>query len=75
MEGVSLNITPVVVRRFLGPLSIFGLMAGNPWTHGGWVGGRGRGGWEGEGWVGSRRQAKPSVRTVWTSYESQKNQP
>ena len=27
------------------------------------------------GWVGSQRQAIPSVRTIWTSYESKKCQP
>ena len=37
------------------------------------VGGRGLGGWRGR--VGSLRQAKPSVKTVWTSYESKKCQP
>ena len=38
-----------------------------------WVGGR-RVGWSGW-WVGSQRQVKLSVRTVWTSYESKKCQP
>ena len=31
MEGMSLKLTPVVVKRLLGPLSMFGPMAGT-WT-------------------------------------------
>ena len=33
MEGMGLKLTPVVVRRLLGPLGMFGSMAGNSWTH------------------------------------------
>ena len=33
MEGMGLKFTPVVVRRLLGPLSMFGPMAGTSWTH------------------------------------------
>ena len=32
MEGMSLKLTSVVVRRLLGPLSMFGAMAGTSWT-------------------------------------------
>ena len=33
MEGMGLNLTPVVVRCFLGPLGMFGPTAGTSWTH------------------------------------------
>ena len=33
MEGMGLEFTPVVVRRLLSPLSMFGPMAGTSWTH------------------------------------------
>ena len=34
MEGMSLKLTPVVVRHLLGSLSMFGSMAsGTSWTH------------------------------------------
>ena len=33
MECMSLKITPVVVRRLIGPLSMFGPMAGTSWTY------------------------------------------
>ena len=33
MEDMGLKLTPVVVRRFLGLLGIFGPMAGTCWTN------------------------------------------
>ena len=33
MEGMGLKFIPVVVRRLLGPLSMFGPFAGISWTH------------------------------------------
>ena len=33
MEGMDLKFTPVVVRRLLGPLSLFSPMASTSWTH------------------------------------------
>ena len=33
MKGMGLKLTPVVVRRLLRPLSMFGPMAGTSWTH------------------------------------------
>ena len=33
MEGMSLKLTLVVVRRLLGHLGMFGPMAGTSWTH------------------------------------------
>ena len=33
MEGLGLKLTPVVVRRFLGTVNMFGPMAGTSWTH------------------------------------------
>ena len=33
MEGMGLKFIPVMVRRYLGPLSMFGPMAGTSWTH------------------------------------------
>ena len=33
MEGMFLKLTPVEVRRLLGPLCMFGPMAGTLWTH------------------------------------------
>ena len=33
MEGMGLKLTPVVVRRLLGPWRMFKLMAGTSWTH------------------------------------------
>ena len=33
MEGMGLNLTPVVVRHLLGYLGIFKPMAGTSWTH------------------------------------------
>ena len=33
MESMGLKLTPVVVRHLLGHLSMFGAMAGTPWTH------------------------------------------
>ena len=33
MEGMGLKLTLVVVRRLLGPLGMFGPMAGTSWTH------------------------------------------
>ena len=33
MEGMSLKLTPVVVRCLLGPLRVFGTMSGTVWTH------------------------------------------
>ena len=33
MEGIDLKFTPVIVRHLLGPLSMFGSMAGTSWTH------------------------------------------
>ena len=32
MEGMGLKSTSVEVRCILGPLSVFGLMAGTPWS-------------------------------------------
>ena len=32
MEGMGLKFIPVVVRHLLGPLSMFGPMAGTSWT-------------------------------------------
>ena len=33
MERMGLKLTPVVVRCLLGPLGMFGPMAGTSWTH------------------------------------------
>ena len=33
MKGMGLKFTPVVVRHLLGPLSVFGSMAGTSWTY------------------------------------------
>ena len=33
MEGISLKLIPVVVRCLLGPLGMFGPMAGTAWAH------------------------------------------
>ena len=33
MEGMGLKFIPVVVRRLLGPQSVFEPMAGTSWTH------------------------------------------
>ena len=33
MEDMGLKFTPVIVRHLLGPLSMFGPMAGTSWTH------------------------------------------
>ena len=33
MEGMDLKLSPLVVRRLLGPLGMFGPMAGTTWTH------------------------------------------
>ena len=33
MEGMGLKFIPVEVRHLLGPLSMFGSMAGTSWTH------------------------------------------
>ena len=33
MEGTGLKFIPVIVRRLLGHLSMFGSMAGTSWTH------------------------------------------
>ena len=33
MEGMSLKFSPVMGRRLLGPLSMFGPVAGTSWTH------------------------------------------
>ena len=33
MEGMGLKLTPVLVRRLLGHLSMFGPMADTSWTH------------------------------------------
>ena len=33
MEGMVLKLTPVVMRRLLGPLSMFMPMAGTSWTY------------------------------------------
>ena len=33
MKGMDLKLTPVAVRHLLGPLGMFGLMAGTFWTH------------------------------------------
>ena len=34
MKDMDLKLTPVVVRRLLGPLSMLGPVAGTSWTHG-----------------------------------------
>ena len=34
MEGMYLKLTPVVVRRLLDCLGMFGPVAGTSWTHG-----------------------------------------
>ena len=33
MEGIDLKLTQVVMRYLLGPLSMFGPMAGTSWFH------------------------------------------
>ena len=33
MKGMGLKFNPVAVKRCLGPLSMFGPMAGTSWTH------------------------------------------
>ena len=33
MEGMDLKVTLVIIRHLLGPLSMFGPMAGTSWTH------------------------------------------
>ena len=33
MEGMGLKFIPVVVRRLLGPLSVFGPMADTSWSY------------------------------------------
>ena len=33
MEDMDLKLTPMVVRCVLGPLGMFGSMAGTSWTH------------------------------------------
>ena len=33
MEGMGLKLTPLIVRRLLHPLSMFGSVVGTSWTH------------------------------------------
>ena len=33
MEGMGLKLTTMVVRRLIGPLHMFGLMADTSWIH------------------------------------------